>query len=98
MNRMDVLKQLALAQEELKTFSVKDLYLFGSYAREEAGDESDMDILVDFEPGAEIGLFAFARLRRRLSELLGKEVDLVTRDAIRAEMRDEILREAVHAS
>jgi predicted nucleotidyltransferase len=95
---MDVLKQLALAQEELKTFSVKDLYLFGSYAREEAGDESDMDILVDFEPGAEIGLFAFARLRRRLSELLGKEVDLVTRDAIRAEMRDEILREAVHAS
>jgi len=97
-NRMDVLKQLALAQEELKTFSVKDLYLFGSYAREEAGDESDMDILVDFEPGAEIGLFAFARLRRRLSELLGKEVDLVTRDAIRAEMRDEILREAVHAS
>jgi predicted nucleotidyltransferase len=95
---MDVLKQLALAQEELKTFSVKDLYLFGSYAREEAGDASDMDILVDFEPGAEIGLFAFARLRRRLSELLGKEVDLVTRDAIRAEMRDEILREAVHAS
>jgi predicted nucleotidyltransferase len=95
---MDVLKQLALAQEELKTFSVKDLYLFGSYARDQAGDASDMDILVDFEPGAEIGLFAFARLRRRLSELLGKEVDLVTRDAIRAEMRDEILREAVHAS
>jgi len=95
---MDVLKQLALAQEELKEFSVKDLYLFGSYARDQAGDASDMDILVDFEPGAEIGLFAFARLRRRLSELLGKEVDLVTRDAIRAEMRDEILREAVHAS
>ena len=98
MSRQEALKKLALAQEELKQFSVKDLYLFGSYAREEAGDESDVDILVDFEPGAEVGLFAFARLRRRLSELLGKEVDLVTRDAIRAEMRDEILREAVHAS
>ena len=98
MSRQEALKKLALAQEELKQFYVKDLYLFGSYAREEAGDESDFDILVDFEPGAEVGLFAFARLRRRLSELLGKEVDLVTRDAIRAEMRDEILREAVHAS
>jgi hypothetical protein len=97
-NKKEVLKKLALAQEELKQFSVKGLYLFGSYAREEAGDASDLDILVDFEPGAEIGLFAFARLRRRLSELLGKEVDLVTRDAIRAEMRDEILQEAVHAS
>ena len=98
MNRQEVLKKLALAQEELKQFSVKDFYLFGSYAREQAGDESDLDILVDFEPGAEIGLFALARLRRRLSELLGKQVDLVTRDALRAEMRDEILREAVHAS
>ena len=98
MNKKEALKKLALAHEELKEFSVKDLYLFGSYAREQAGDASDLDILVEFEPGAEIGLFAFARLRRRLSELLGKEVDLVTRDAIRTEMRDEILREAVHAS
>jgi predicted nucleotidyltransferase len=97
-NRKEALKKLSLAHEELKEFSVKALYLFGSYAREQAGDASDLDILVEFEPGAEIGLFAFARLRRRLSELLGREVDLVTRDAIRAEMRDEILREAVHAS
>ena len=50
------------------------------------------------EPDAPIGLFEFARLRRRLSELVGREVDLVTRDAIRPEMRDEILREAVHAA
>jgi predicted nucleotidyltransferase len=97
-NKSEVLKKLKLSKEEMKEFSVKDLYLFGSYAREEAGDQSDLDILVEFEPEAQIGLFAFARLRRRLSELLGREVDLVTRDAIRPEMRDEILREAVHAS
>ncbi|MBW1979453.1 MAG: nucleotidyltransferase domain-containing protein [Deltaproteobacteria bacterium] len=85
-------------QDELKNFSVKNLYLFGSYAREEAGDQSDLDILVEFEAEAQIGLFEFARLRRRLSELLGLEVDLVTPDALHPEMRDEILREAIHAS
>jgi len=97
-NRTEVIKKLALFKDELKQFSVRDLYLFGSYAREEADEQSDLDILVEFEPGAQIGLFEFARLRRRLCELLGREVDLVTRDAIRPEMKDQILREAVHAS
>ena len=94
----EVLQKLVLFRVELKNFYVADLYIFGSYAREEAQEQSDLDILVDFEPEAKIGLFEFARLRRRLSEFLGREVDLVTRDAIRPEMRDEILREAVHAS
>jgi predicted nucleotidyltransferase len=96
--KSEVLQKLALFEDELKEFFVKDLYLFGSYAREEARDESDLDILVEFQPEAHIGLFAFARLRRQLCELLGREVDLVTPDAIRPEMRDEILREAVRAA
>ena len=98
MDKKEVLKKLASLQDELRHFSVKSLYLFGSFAREEAGDDSDLDILVEFEPEAQIGLFAFARLRRRLSELLGREVDLVTPDAIHPEMRNEILREAVRAA
>lgn len=98
MNKSDVLQELALFRNEFKKFSVKDLYLFGSYAREEARDESDLDILVEFEPEAQIGLFALARLRRRLCELLGREVDLVTPDAIRPEMKEEILQEAIRAA
>ena len=98
MDRNEILKKLVTFQDELKKFYVRDLYIFGSYAREEAQEQSDLDILVDFEPEAKIGLFEFARLRRRLSKFLGREVDLVTRDALRPEMRDEILREAVHAS
>jgi len=96
--KSEVIQKLEMFQDELKNFSVKNLYLFGSYAREEAGDQSDLDILVEFEAEAQIGLFEFARLRRRLSELLGLEVDLVTPDALHPEMRDEILREAIHAS
>ena len=98
MKKSEVIQKLEMFEDELKNFSVKNLYLFGSYAREEAGDQSDLDILVEFEPEAQIGLFEFARLRRRLSELLGLEVDLVTPDALHPEMRDEILREAIHAS
>jgi uncharacterized protein len=97
-NRGEILRKLAMFQGEMKDFSVKDLYLFGSCAREEAGEQSDVDLLVEFDPEAEIGLFEFARLRRRLSELLGVEVDLVTRDAIHPEMKSEILGEAIHAS
>ena len=98
MDRNEILEKLVKFQDESKNFYVRDLYIFGSYAREEALEQSDLDILVDFEPEAKIGLFEFARLRRRLSEFLGREVDLVTRDALRPGMRDEILREAVHAS
>ena len=49
--RSEVINKLALFQDELKEFSVKDLYLFGSYAREEAEEQSDLDILVEFEAG-----------------------------------------------
>ena len=98
MDKNDIFQKLASFQVELRKFFVKDLYIFGSYAREEAGDESDLDILVEFEPGAPIGLFEFAKLRRKLCELFGREVDLVTPDAIRPAMRDEIMREAVRAS
>lgn len=98
MNKSEVLKRLALFHNELKKYSVKELYIFGSYARGEAGNESDIDILIDFEPHAQIGLFAFAKIRRQLCELLDMEVDLVTLDAIRPEMKEEILQEAVRAA
>jgi hypothetical protein len=96
--KTEILQKLAGIQSELKQFSVKQLYIFGSFARDEAGKESDLDIIVEFDPHAKVGLFALARLRRRLTEVIGKEIDLVTAEAIRPEMREEILREAVRAA
>ena len=77
---------------------MKDLYLFGSAARDEAKDTSDIDILVEFEPDAKIGMFDFIRLRRQLSSMLGCEVDLTTEDALHREMKADILKEAIHAA
>jgi len=74
---------------------VKSLALFGSAARDEAEPGSDLDLLVEFaEP---VGLFRFLDLKARLEALLGCAVDLVTPGALKRQLRDRILREAVRA-
>lgn len=94
--REDVLAHLHQAAPELRAQGVKDLWLFGSAARAELKASSDIDILVDF--AVPVTLFDFARLRRRLEALLGRPVDLVTRDALKPQLRERILREAVRAA
>jgi len=84
-------------QDSIRDFHVSAVYLFGSVVRREENEASDVDILVEFEPGAHIGLFEFARLQRMLSGLLGCEVDLVTPDALHKAIKGRILQEAVHA-
>ena len=57
-----------------------------------------MDVLVEFDPDAEIGLFDFIRLQWLLEELLDNKVDLVTQSGLIPELRDIILKEAVYVS
>jgi len=82
----------------LSAFNVRALFVFGSVARGEARPGSDVDILVEFERGAAIGLLGFARLQGALSRVLGCSVDLVTPGAIHPALRERILREAVRAA
>jgi hypothetical protein len=94
----DTITLLSAEKSVLQEFSIKALYVFGSVARGEDRPESDVDILVDFEPDAHVGLFAFARLQRRLSQILGRPVDLVTPDALHPALKDRVLKEAVRAA
>lgn len=96
MLRDDVLRILAEHKNEIAGYGVKSLAIFGSVARGEARPDSDVDILVEFE--RPVGFFRFVRLKRRLEELLGRNVDLATPDALRETMRDQILREAIRAA
>jgi hypothetical protein len=83
-------------QTDLDQFAVKSLAVFGSVARGEATENSDIDLLVEFiRP---IGLFEFIRLKNYLETLIGFKVDLVTPDAIRPAMRNSILSEAVYVA
>jgi len=77
-------------------FGVSRVSLFGSFARDEARDDSDVDVLVEFS--RPIGLFEFVRLQRELSQRVGRKVDLVTTAALKPQLRDRILQEAVVAA
>lgn len=81
-------------KEELaRKFGVKELAIFGSYARGEPTPESDLDLLVEFtEPP---GLFRFLELERYLSELLEERVELVSRQALKPHIGQRILRETI---
>ena len=70
------------------------LDVFGSALREDFGPESDIDLLVKFDPGRTPGLFDIVRIEREFSELLGREVDLVERDAVE-KSRNYIRRRAI---
>ena len=83
-------------QADLRLRGVESLAVFGSLARGEATPESDIDILVEFN--RPVGLFEFIRLKMYLEDLTGRGVDLVTEDAIRPAMREDILNEAVRVA
>ena len=78
-----------------KKFSVKTIGLFGSYARSEQTEESDIDLLVEFEKP--VGFFKFIELEDHLSEKLGVKVDLVTPDALKPIIKPCIMEDVVYA-
>ena len=80
----------------MDAFGVSRLSLFGSFARDEGREDSDIDLLVEFN--RPIGLFAFARLQRELGERIGRPVELVTPAALKPQLRERILHEAVLAA
>ena len=74
-----------------RQFKVKEIGIFGSTVRGEDKKTSDVDILVEFEKP--IGFFKFLELEEYLSELIGKDVDLVSKKALKPRIGRHILRE-----
>lgn len=97
MNKHAVLQRLSGCTQEIRErFSVKGLSIFGSVARGEAADDSDVDVLVAFEQKASFDLFM--DLKFYLEELLGTGVDLVTDKALRPQVRRAIEREMINVA
>ncbi len=82
----------------LAEYHVQSLSLFGSVVREEERPDSDIDILVEFDPEVSVGLFNLVRLQKRLSGIIGRPVDLATPDSLHKALKDQILKEAVRAA
>ena len=73
---------------------VKELSLFGSAARGEMRPDSDLDLLVDFLPGARPGLLGVSAMMREFTTLLGRRVDLAVKPALKPLIRSGVLAEA----
>ena len=96
MGRDEVIRTLQQHMTEIRGHGVSRLAIFGSLARGQEKPGSDVDILVEFD--RPVGLFAFVSLQRYLEGIVGRSVDLAMPDALRPEMREAILAEAIYAN
>jgi predicted nucleotidyltransferase len=89
--------RIEIPKEKLTDFCrrnrIRKLAFFGSVLRDDFTPDSDVDVLVEFEPGARVGL-RFFRMERELSEILGHKVDLNTPGFLSKYLRDEVIAEA----
>jgi len=69
---------------------IRRLALFGSVLRDDFGPDSDIDVLVEFEPEARVGLITLAGMELELSEILGRKVEMHTRKGLNPRFRDEV--------
>lgn len=86
----DVIGRIRAHEGELRALGVAHLALFGSVARGDARADSDIDVLVDIEEGRKFSLIDLAGVGRRLSDLLGRQVDVVERCALKPRMAQRI--------
>jgi hypothetical protein len=94
MTRDEILKKLEENRETIRGFGVRRLGIFGSYARDEQKETSDMDFLVEFDEATFDNYFD---LKFFLEDLFGRPVDLVFADTIKPRIRSTILEETIYA-
>jgi uncharacterized protein len=92
-DREELLSLVTAHRKELESLGVKALNLFGSVARNEAHSQSDVDFLVEFS--IEAGLFDLYRVQHYLEDLLERQVDVGTQDALREHLREPVMRDII---
>ena len=89
MDREAAIATLKAHEAELRRLGVEQLFLFGSTARGEARDDSDVDLFFDYRKG-ELGLFELMEVKERASRILGRRADIMTRDSLHSLLRPRI--------
>ncbi len=93
MTKTEILEKLRKKANYLeKSYGVTQIGLFGSFVRNEKKADSDIDLLVSLQKGHK-DFFNYMRLKQYLEDLLGREVDLVTKPAIKDRLKDKILQQ-----
>lgn len=89
MTREEAIRRLKDNQAQLKELGVEHLYLFGSTARDEAGEESDIDLFFD-HPEASLGLYQLIDLREAAARILGRKADIMSRRSLHPALKQRI--------
>ena len=97
MRRDEILSTLSNHRKELRKFGVTAIGIIGSAARDELSPSEDLEIIVEFDPDAHVGLFGFVRLEKRLCQLFGRPVVIGMPDALKKWNRQSWLEDAVYA-
>src|SRR6266852_6015310 len=97
MDRDEVINKLRAHEPELKAAGIVRLAVFGSVARGDNSQESDVDLLADFDKTKHYTLLTMGRLENRLTDLLGTRVDLSSPEWLKESVKNQALSEAVVA-
>jgi len=97
MSRDEVLAKLRQHASVLQAEGILHLALFGSTARNEAGPDSDIDLMAEYDPNKRLSLLDISRFQYQLSDLLGAEVDLATRKRMRPIIKESAEEDAIDA-
>ena len=94
MKRDEAISRLQQHEADLRRLGVEHLYMFGSTARGEANDDSDVDLFFDYEKG-NLGLFELMDVKEYAAGILGRKTDIMTRDSLHRMLREKIESTAV---
>ena len=97
MKRHEVLDVLKSGERSLRERGVAHAALFGSRARDEDGPGSDIDIMVEIAPEADVGLLQYVGIVQLIEGLFGEPVDVANRAGLKARVRSSVERDAVYA-
>ncbi len=95
MKRQELIARLKEAEPRLRGYGVAALYLFGSHARDEAGQDSDVDVFIDKDKSRRFGFDGLMDAYLVLRERVGDKLDYGTREGLHPALRADIEREAV---
>lgn len=95
MNKIETIEKLKRRANVIKDMGATSLYLFGSFAQDEAKSHSDIDLFIDYDPNGHFNAFDLVGIKQFLEGELGVEVDITTRDGLHPMLRADIEQSAL---
>jgi predicted nucleotidyltransferase len=95
MTRDEIIARIRARADDIRALGASGVFLFGSAARDELRDDSDIDVFIDREPGAKFTFVELTDLQFLLEDEFGREIDLTTRGGLHPRLREKIEASAI---